>query len=560
MAKSSAKSNKLSIRLLAEECHLLGKNPELDDIGDNRFSSKVLKKPERVKKEWIEIGKEKIGVLFYDDSHNKEPPWVNNFFLEYFNNEDENSRWKIFSSSAKALFITFVSGRFFAISFGHGHTMLQDVSENRFGLKVVLNSIGESGVKSLGKKNFSTITKIVQEQLINAGRFDDFGINVEYDLLNEVVGVSDKNELPCKNERKVLTGKDALSLSYKANVGNIQELLREIFVQYKNDSYKQRFGWIDHITAQSDQKAKELDKKLNEWIKDGRIANMWMAVPEPIKWEDIEGFYCGRELLGDDINLDRFLKAIRPKLGFDDVVTVDYFKQSRIAIRSASNQNNPKSWKAYNCLYCELEEDGETFILSDGKWYEIKKNFVRQINENFSEMSEKLISTEELGIPDCRCGEKELAYNERASNESNGGILLLDRRLIRGGGARSQIEFCDLLTSNRKIIHVKKYGSSSVLSHLFAQGLTSATLLKLEENFRSNLNDKLLTEAIYQVPKKFESSEYTIVFAIISNSEKKLTIPFFSRVNFDNTQKMLKAFGYKVRLAKIQEEREVQAA
>lgn len=46
--------------------------------------------------------------------------------------------------------------------------------------------------------------------------------------------------------------------------------------------------------------------------------------------------------------------------------------------------------------------------------------------------------------------------------------------------------------------------------------------------------------------------EFTVVFAVISNVPgSNLDLSFFSRVNFNNTAKVLKGFGYKVELLKI---------
>src|SRR2546425_6910223 len=39
--------------------------------------------------------------------------------------------------------------------------------------------------------------------------------------------------------------------------------------------------------------------------------------------------------------------------------------------------------------------------------------------------------------------------------------------LFRSGYSR--VEFCDLYTDSQDIIHIKRYGGSSVLSHLFAR-------------------------------------------------------------------------------------------
>ena len=62
---------------------------------------------------------------------------------------------------------------------------------------------------------------------------------------------------------------------------------------------------------------------------------------------------------------------------------------------------------------------------------------------------------------------------------------LMDKRLIRYGGPRSGIEFCDVYTNSKDIIHVKRYGQSKVFSHFFAQGAVSGELFHTQAAFRS---------------------------------------------------------------------------
>ena len=84
------------------------------------------------------------------------------------------------------------------------------------------------------------------------------------------------------------------------------------------------------------------------------------------------------------------------------------------------------------------------------------------------------------------------------------------------------------------MIHVKKYSQSSVLSHLFNQGYVSANFL-LDRKFRKKINDDLFTENfkianVSDRPNTQRDNIYEVVFAIISNTNSELNIPFFSRL------------------------------
>ena len=95
------------------------------------------------------------------------------------------------------------------------------------------------------------------------------------------------------------------------------------------------------------------------------------------------------------------------------------------------------------------------------------------------------------------------------------------------------------------------------MSHLFNQGLVSATLLvedKSESQFRKRISSKLLDshKSIVPMDGTFNSRDYTIVYAIGILSKDKLKLPFFSLVSYKYVKKQLQAYGYKVIVIKIQ--------
>jgi uncharacterized protein (TIGR04141 family) len=61
-------------------------------------------------------------------------------------------------------------------------------------------------------------------------------------------------------------------------------------------------------------------------------------------------------------------------------------------------------------------------------------------------------------------------------------------------GGPDKMEICDILTRDRGLIHVKQRGASSTLSHLFAQGLSSAERLLTDGEFRRQAHDLVTAE------------------------------------------------------------------
>jgi uncharacterized protein (TIGR04141 family) len=124
----------------------------------------------------------------------------------------------------------------------------------------------------------------------------------------------------------------------------------------------------------------------------------------------------------------------------------------------------------------------------------------------------------------------------------------------------SRIEFCDLYTTAHELIFVKRYADSSVLSHLFAQGVVSAETFRRERRFRELINENLpVSHQLGGQVDGMTAQDFTITFAVISESARPLheSLPFFSKVNLRNAVKLLESNGYNVRLAKIQQRRQL---
>jgi Family of unknown function (DUF6119) len=85
-----------------------------------------------------------------------------------------------------------------------------------------------------------------------------------------------------------------------------------------------------------------------------------------------------------------------------------------------------------------------------------------------------------LPLPEPDAGTDEDRYNRKAAKAVDG--LLLDKLLVFEGP--DKMEICDVITRDRALVHVKQRGSSSTLSHLFAQGVNCAERLLEDPEFR----------------------------------------------------------------------------
>src|ERR1019366_610765 len=102
-----------------------------------------------------------------------------------------------------------IDDQVFALPFGQGRYLLNlDKLEERFGLKVCLNSIDAAAIRSIDKRSFDALLTQSRVQTSKAAPIADFGLDVEQDLLRAATGTPVDKGL---GER--MSGLDSLSVS-----------------------------------------------------------------------------------------------------------------------------------------------------------------------------------------------------------------------------------------------------------------------------------------------------------------------------------------------------------
>ncbi|MFG1404390.1 TIGR04141 family sporadically distributed protein [Xanthobacter sediminis] len=483
-----------------------------------------------------------VGTFYLESSHPRPPSWLSTFFKSTI--DEALARFSLLTASAKGLLLIRLPDgdgfQIFALAFGHGrHLLRDDVVEERFGLKIVLNSVANDSLRSIDKVTLGSVPKQSREQISRESPAGSFGIDVEQDLISAVTGRSRLEAFG-----RTISGKDAFATSTKIDVENVGAFLVTCLQQFRSEDYKADFDWIDQIAeVRSVRKQTELNDAIVARFTEREYAHIWMVPPEIVDWADAVGFRYGRRKRAElvpDIDVAGLVTEAN-----DEPITLEWLKKTSIYLISARTDDVLLGWPAFRCLYAELELDGYTYVLNGGKWYAVAANFAQQVKNAF------------VNVPDadCECPSyahiNEGEYNEYLSAALQGSCCL-DADLIQYGGGSSSIEFCDVLTIDKKLIHVKRYSGSSQLSHLFSQGAVSGELFMQDAAFRAKLNEKL------EGPHKLEDprvrpipQDYEIVFAIISKSPRSLDIPFFSKVTLRNACRRLEGYGYKVSKKKI---------
>lgn len=460
----------------------------------------------------------------------RRPRW-----LDFF--PDESGLPSLFNASSSALLLVPYGDRQFAITFGHGRHLLRVGSvEENFGLRVTLNAVSSDKIRSIDKETFDSIASQTREQAIRESPIGAFVLDAEQDVLRAVVGRPDN---PADGDR--LAGRDALLVSGRLTLANLASFLERFAAHADSDAYAAKFPWVDRVREERDPGRRiQLDEAVVDKLVRDDLAGCYLAVPTIIDWERVEGFHYlpGQEDLSFDLRLAEFLAATTVQR-----LDARLLRAMQVEARDAEGLTVEK-WPLYRCLNAEIHLGAERFLLSNGKWYRLDADFVMEVDSFFKEIPEAA-----LELPAFReKGETETDYNFRAA-QSRDDLALVDRKLISYRQA-DRIEFCDLFSLEGHLIHVKRYGGSSVLSHLFAQGLVAASLMH-EEGFRQKANEQLPVEFHLPASGRLPADRYEVVYAIVSQSAHPLWIPFFSRVNLRQTVKQLQQKGFRVAIMKI---------
>lgn len=478
------------------------------------------------------------GATLYTQQYPSGPPkWS-----KYFPGKVQE---KLRNASTGGVVLLSVDKQPVAISFGLGrHILAPSCIVESFGLKTTVNLIGADRVRSVDKVTFDQITRHSRVQATQQGDVTAFQVNVDQDIVRAVTGVPEDKSLGPR-----LSGRDSLVMTAEMmDLGGLPAVIRRVLKAYKDTKYRDAFPWIDHVSEIKNKALiGELEGLLEDHIAKKSYQRLWMSVPEIIDWERVAGFkYWDSDLepLVDDLDVKEFIAGFWRRKSTKRI-KVDNLRSRRVFAYAPEGERLYSPWSAYQCIYFEVEHNDETYLLSLGRWFRIEKSYVQRVDRYI-----KGIGGCALDLPEWRPKETEPEYNRRAWKLLDGAVHMDAKNLPYGGG-RSKVEFCDIMMKKpKRLIFVKRYGSSSALSHLFSQAVVSAQSLKVDAGFRELVNRQLPVSHRFNV-SEITSSEWEVVIAILSRSLNTLVLPFFSRVTLMVAHERLVSMGYKVSLQKV---------
>jgi uncharacterized protein (TIGR04141 family) len=450
--------------------------------------------------------------------------------------------------------------RTMALTFGTGHHSLNaDAFERGFGLRVVLNSVARSSLRSLDIATLDATTFLRRIQASRDADLQGFGIDIDRDLLRLAAG-SPRDSTFARS----LAGKDALTLNTKTSAAEVIEKCKKALTLYRADDYKKDFGFIDFV---SPVRARDLLDKLDSLafaelrrLVNGGPSDLHIALPDILDPE--EGIDIGYYGLG----LRSGAKPAHTQLAIEDYVAelsaghiaeipdmaaLRASHEVRVIVDGEGDKKRKR--KLYECFVFELEHERNIYVLFGGEWFTVDKGFHTSVESGFLALvaaTPFVSSTSQL--------------NEREFIKEVDGLkhfLNLDQvKLNPVGMPGANLEPCDFLSRDRQFIHLKDGHGSAPISHLWNQGVVSAESFVRDEKFRKDLRAAVKRRQKRSKKSGFEKllpdgrskptpSDFTVVFGIMRSRYKKstnLSLPFFSKISLRAIADRLQLMGFKV--------------
>ncbi len=330
----------------------------------------------------------------------------------------------------------------------------------------------------------------------------------------------------------------------ESELGNLSGILANA-LQLFSAQLPIEYRWIDNVAkVKDDETVALLDLLLDDLLADKGSGTVWLGEPEIVDWETNAGYSFDmyqNTPRHQVLNFDALKDHIAQKgLAF----SVEAIRATHVHINDA-NFHSLREWPCYRCLYAEVLDGAERYVLRNGTWFKIEPDFIKQIDDQLAGLP---IAKRKLP-PYAFANEGD--YNSQvAKNDSS--FHLMDKKNVKTGGPHDKIEFCDLIEGSNHFIHVKYYRSSATLSHLFSQGTVAGETLIRDEAFRIKLNEKLpKSVALSDTSLRPDASKYTISYAIATDKVLPTELPFFSKVSLKNAMLQLRAIGFQMSLIAI---------
>src|SRR6266511_1510844 len=513
------------------------------------------------------------GRLYLELARPEPPPWI--WFLR---GGVEALPWQERHNPGALLVIrSAASNRWFALPFGRtGRFLLRrNAYERGYGLRVALNilcegdrqtppdAVEEALLRYVSARRFDVEVLHTQRQVNRLAPFNAFGMDVQRDLLNGVVGGPAR---PRWGPR--IHGADFVKLSRSCDFAEVGVLCDELHLMRQRLDYRSQFPWVDDVYVETDPNVIQLlERALVQQLKND-AEGLQLTEPEFVDWSLVDSYRFNidpPEQRRGSLLLADYLDRVE-ELGLRSTLDIALLRRHEVQAIGVDGELIER-WSVLDCVDGELAtgrgDDGRIHYIASGEFFTAAREFLVGLDKDLSRIERSAIR-----LPAAEPRQDEGDYNMSVAGQL--GYLLLDKRLVSMRDA-GRVEICDLLTAEGALIHVKRLKgsfSSSVLSHLFAQGAVSADLLVKSPDFREQAVQRVQAAEraahqsgdgepdrfSQQFTGAFRAADHEVVYAIIGPWEgRPLTaLPFFSKVNLRRHHENLVSMHFNVSYAAVE--------
>lgn len=474
------------------------------------------------------------GVMYYGQSPVQSPWWKTYWGI--------NQELK--QSSVGAIVFLPVNGRWFAVTFGSSYHNLKEKSyEYDFGIRTTLNSLDPEKIKSTDLLVPET-AKRQRIQIPNASNLTYFDFNKDESIVKRLTGaVKEEYADLIRNA----TGSTSLKFATTCEPSELVDLCSQLLDIYSLRDYEASFPDLQNITPVKDPDLiSTLEAKLLDDYRNCSL-NLTLAIPEIIDYStNFKIKYSGASRKSEEFD-DVFIGNYRSYLDERGVEVEDVSAFNRHMLNVFDDNGQPlRSYSIYKSLLYDCTLNDRTYHLCEGAWYEISSDFMAKLK---MELNPIFIDQHEVL---CECNQKlEGDYNENASDVApvELDVCCLDKTSIAPQGQKA-VEPCDIIALKGKyaeLMHNKISTRSSMLSHLFNQGMNSVILLmqspESKEKLKRLVKSDNLIERITNDNYHVTYDNYHVTYGIISNKGcdmKSDALPIFSRISLLRCVKSLR--------------------
>lgn len=459
---------------------------------------------------------------------------------------------------------------YFAMTFGVGgdNNIDKNQIQSDFGLKVAVNICSLHEIKAVQCSKADAVAIRSETQILTGAELHLFGFDFNNEFFNKIICKANSDYPYISN----VSGGEKIQIKfdkkYPLTWENLEKVTNDLNNLFISNKYKDTdFSCIDNWRYVKDKnKINELDATLFKRLNEDNIDKFYLSYPDMLDISQYRYKFSNCEKNFDELSLTDYLVLHKNRIS-----SIDYLKRDHIYLVDSIAEQQSRSATVYRCIVAEIKENNQdTYILFDGKWRKLSLDFRKSIESYFEdnevEFDSDYLKNDLKNNINIKCDNqyREERYNKECVT-NNSSLMLFDKSKIEIAGER-KYEICDILSSRKDMIHVKKYkmGASS-LSHLFLQVKFYSEAILLDPKAResasnyikksledkSSINfgkDKSNFLCIFDSTERPNPRDFTVVLCVLSQNQMIIQdLPFMTQYEIKNVDDYLRGLGFNVK-------------